>query len=109
VRYVLNSAVITLPGLYEYRLLTVDQARAWLRSGPAVSRVGYQETLGYIRDLLGVDLPLSREASPMKVGDEALVVRLRYRLQDARQKGRVAPEPGDWEIGLLRVLWGGGP
>jgi hypothetical protein len=28
-RYILNSAVITAPGRYEYRLVTPDEARAW--------------------------------------------------------------------------------
>jgi hypothetical protein len=101
VRYVLNSAVITAPGVYAYRRLTVDQARAWLRQGPVVSRVGYPETLAYLRDVLGVTLPLSREATAMAIGDEALVVRLRYRLPDAGLKGRAHPGAADWELGLL--------
>jgi len=47
---------------------------------------------------------LSREASPMEVGDEALVVRLRYRVADPSQKGSVAVGPDVWEYGILRRL-----
>jgi len=100
-RYVLNSAVITGPGRYEYRLVTAREAGEWLAAGPVESRVGYAETLSYIADFFGVDLPLSREATQMIPGDEALVVRLKYRIADPAMKGRVEPAPEDWELGIL--------
>lgn len=55
-RYVLNSAVLTAPGRYEYRLLSPAAARDWLRQGPVVSRVGYEATLAYLRGTFGLGL-----------------------------------------------------
>lgn len=101
-RWLLNSAVITTPGTYVYRLLDREEARAWLLAGGWESRIGYSTTADHIAELCGIRPPLSREASPMQPGDEALVVRLRYRLQDPSSKAGWRPGPGDWEYGLLR-------
>jgi len=103
-RYLLNSAVITSEGVYEYRLVSPTEAREWLRAGGWVSRIGYPQTADHIEKLSGVRPELSREASPMEVGDEALVVRLRYRVADPSQKGSVAIGSQDWEYGILRRL-----
>jgi len=103
-RYLLNSAVITSAGLYEYRLITAEEAAEWIRRGGWESRIGYPQTAEWIERLSGVRPPLSREASPMGAGDEALVVRLRYRVADPGQKGAVSVQEEDWEYGILRRL-----
>jgi len=102
----LNSAVIASGafGRYEYRPMTRDEARAWVLAGPYRSAVGYPETAQYIARHLDVPAPaLSRDASPLAAGDEALVVRLRYRMADPTAKGRpTGARDSDWELGLLR-------
>jgi len=103
-KYLLNSAVITAPGVYEYRLVTPQEAAAWIRAGGWVSRIGYPQTADWIEQLAGVRPELSREASVMEAGDEALVVRLRYRVADPAQKGAVPVQPEDWEYGILKKL-----
>ncbi|MCX7751198.1 MAG: YddF family protein, partial [Candidatus Bipolaricaulota bacterium] len=103
---VLNSAVVTDFGSYSYEPLTIDAVRAWLHAGPVISQVGYQSTADWIESRLGIRLPLSRDARRMQPGDEALVVRLRYRLDDPARKagGGVALTDEDVEIGLLRRI-----
>ena len=44
-RYVLNSAVISHPGHYEYKLLTGLEAEVWLKQGRFTSRVDGSFTL----------------------------------------------------------------
>jgi hypothetical protein len=103
-KYLLNSAVITGPGTYRYRLISHEEARDWIRrnAGAVESRIGYAQTAEYIRRELGFDCPISREAITMNPGDEALVVRLRYRLDDPGLKSQQPTFPPDaWEIGLL--------
>jgi hypothetical protein len=78
-RYVLNSAVIARPGQYEYKLLTELEAEIWLRKGRFFSRVGYRDAARFLEQRFHVHCPLSREPMAMKPGDEALVVRLKYR------------------------------
>lgn len=102
-RYLLNSAVITSPGLYEYRLLTPDQAAEWIRAGGWASRIGYPATADHIEAISGVRPDISRDATAMQPGDEALVVRLKYRVADPARKGTFEPGPDDWEYGILSL------
>lgn len=106
-RYLLNSAVIPAGcyGTYRYRPATVDELRAFLAAGDVESRVGYQETLDQIAAWTGITLPLCTDASPLAPGDEAMVVRLKYRVRHTH-KGRTAAtvQPDDWEIGRLDYL-----
>ena len=101
-RYVLSNAVLTSPGLYRYGLVSVEAARVWIHAGPWQSQVRYLETARHIREVLGVEIRLSRGITRMKPGDEALVVRRNYRPQDPRMK-RTQPQWGaeDWEFALL--------
>lgn len=100
-KYLINSAVITNPGLYRYELVSPAFAAAWVRARGWVSRIGYAETADYIERLSGIRPGISREASPMEPGDEALVVRLKYRVADPARKGSTGPADDDWELGLL--------
>ncbi len=75
-RYILNSAVITAPGVYEYRLITPEEAREWLRQGDWVSTVGYAETAEALATLAGMEIPVNRVIIKMEPGDEALVFRV---------------------------------
>jgi len=101
-RYLLNSAVITAPGDYTYRLVAPEEAAAWLRQGNFISRVGYPATAAHVQALSGIRPELNREGTVMKPGDEALVVRLKYRVQNPGEKAAHRPESDDWEYGILR-------
>ena len=102
-RYLLNSAVITQPGRYTYSLVSANEAAKWIREGGWVSRIGYPATAEHIQALSGILPNVSREATVMKPGDEALVVRLKYRMQDPGQKAVFQPGPEDWEYGILKL------
>ena len=110
-RYVLNSAVITAPGTYEYKRVSPEEAKRWWFSGdPPLSTVGYPETAEALSQLLGVPVQVNRVTIVMEPGDEALVFRLVLppgtpRIQP-HEKGRIAEHvrAGHWELGLLRRL-----
>ncbi|GEM_PF-2599456 len=104
-RYILNSAVITAPGCYDYRLISVDAAKEWLSSSGWKSTIGYQETADALRQVTGIEIPVDRMQITMNTGDEALVFRLTTRI-NADDKGKIGI---DWikensEIGLLRKV-----
>jgi hypothetical protein len=102
-RYVLNSAVISHPGHYEYKLLTGLEAEVWLKRGGFASRVGYKAAAQFLDDRFNVHCPLSREPIAMQPGDEGLVVRLKFRLPDDQAlKVPLKHQNEDWEIGLLK-------
>ena len=109
-RYILNSAVITAPGFYRYRLIELDEAQEWARQGPFVSTVGYEQTAVALSELLGINVPVNRVTVRMEPGDEALVFRLVFppgtpRI-DPRDKGALSAHmlAGHFELGLLRRI-----
>ena len=110
-RYLLNSAVITAPGEYTYRLVTPEVARAWYGVGePPISTIGYEETAEALGQLLGVPVAVDRRTITMAEGDEALVFRLvcppgspRIDPKDKGALGR-AVLAGHYELGLLKRL-----
>ncbi len=108
-KYSLNSAVITTPGVYEYRLITPRQAREWY-SADVISTIGYEETASALSLLLGHPVAVNRITIKMNVGDEALVFRLVLppgspRI-DPKDKGQIMQHvnAGHWELGLLRKI-----
>lgn len=109
-RYLLNSAVITSPGLYSYTLITPEQAKRWWGEGKPVSAIGYAETAIALSQLLNVDVEVNRITITMQKGDEALVFRLvlppgSSRI-DPKDKGQIEGhvKAGHWELGLLKRI-----
>ena len=104
-RYLLNSAVVTAEGVYTYRRITLAEAVGWLRAGDWVSRIGYPQNAAVIERLCGRHCPVSREPVTMAPGDEALIMRLPYRVSDPATKGAAVDVPDDaWEWGLMRAV-----
>ena len=108
-KYLLNSAVITAPGVYEYYIITPDQARAWY-THDVVSTIGYEETASALSILLDRPVATNRVAIKMNKGDVALVFRLVLppgspRI-DPKDKGQIMQHvsAGHWELGLLRKI-----
>lgn len=99
-KLIMNSAMMPQPGHYSYRIISQEDASAWLKANPAAqSFVGYQQTADHIEQISGVKIAVSRKATKFDPGDEALVVRLAYRV-DPTRKGE--PMPEEWEYGLVR-------
>jgi len=106
-RYILNSAVITTPGRYQYELISTEKSIQWLQNGSFLSTIGYQETADALSALTGIQIDVNRKSIRMKTGDQALVFRLTARLNDPSLKGMISDK--EWlltntEIGLLYKL-----
>ncbi len=109
-KYLMNSAVITSPGIYSYRLVSVEEAKKWAEFGSVYSTVGYEETAEALSKILGKEVPLNRKTIVMKKGEEALVFRLvlppRHPRLNPRDKGKISDvvNKGYWELGILTKL-----
>jgi hypothetical protein len=90
--YVLNSAVITGFGTFKYEPMTVIEARSWLADNDWHSTIGYPETCRFFNRMFGTSIVANREQVKLEIGDEALVFRLRKRLDDIESKGQVGIE-----------------
>lgn len=105
-KFVMNSAIMTSDGVFRRTSLSREGAASLLRKwgSEVVSAVGYQATADHIYEISGVRLEVSRGSVEMQPGDQALVVKLRQRVQDPAQKGTNVPGPDDWEYILVDDL-----
>ncbi|MDW7973551.1 MAG: DUF1874 domain-containing protein [Thermodesulfovibrio sp.] len=88
-KYILNSAVITSPGIYSYEIIDIEKTKIWLKDGDILNTIGYEETIKAFNELFGTNLVLNRKMVKMETGDEALVFRLTCRLDDVNLKGNL--------------------
>ena len=103
-KYILNSAVITNPGTYEYYRIEIKEAAFWIVAYKWQSCIGYQETADALRVLTGQEIPVNRRQIKMEVGDEALIFRLTKRVSDPENKGKMSIDfvLDNHEVGILR-------
>jgi len=101
--YILNSAVITTPGNYQYRLISVEEMKKWLSENQWISTIGYQQTCDAIQALTNIPIPLNRVQIKMDNGDTALIFRLTCRLDNPELKGKLSQEfvMKNFEAGIL--------
>lgn len=102
--YLLNSPVLTSYGEWVFEgPVGVERAREVIRDG-FVSAIGHQATVEFLRNLLGMEVPLNRVRVQMKPGDRALVVRVLDRIPEGKvlsadEMGRIP-----YELGVLTRL-----
>jgi hypothetical protein len=102
--YIINSAMIPGDGIYNYKRLDMIQFRNEIRKrqDDLISCIGYADTAVAIEDFTGVEIEVNRGKFSMNEGDEALVIKLKYRVPNPNQKGKFKPELEDYEFGLLK-------
>jgi hypothetical protein len=101
--YILNSAILTSPGLYSYRPVGLEEAKALLAEG-FTSAIGHPATAQFMSSVLGVQIPQNRIAVEMKEGDRALVFRVLTRLPEGRVLGEEELKATPYELGVLAHL-----
>lgn len=94
----MNSAMMPQEGNYSMRQISADEFAEILRTEPFESYIGYPDNLKIIKELSGVDVPLSREQTRLAPGDEMLVMRLKYRITNPADKGKFTPTVDDFEF-----------
>lgn len=108
--YILNSAVITTPGKYSYRLIDKEYAIELLSNNKWVSTIGYESTAETMSELVGMKISKNRVTIKMETGDIAIVFRIvlpegseRIDPKDKGQLNKII-DRGWWELGLLEKL-----
>lgn len=105
----MNAAVMPQPGVYHVRRISEDEFVEWLHSVRWQSFIGYEATATHIKQIAGLHVPLSRDQVQLRDGDQMLVARLRYRLQDTRAKADKDFAPGRDDYEYLLVTYGASP
>ena len=102
----LNTSIITAYGSYEYKPITLDDARALVRefrhSGKIIeSAVGHQSTADLLGVLLDLQVPVNRMEVKQSLDDIALVFKLGRRAPEGKILDRDEIESIGYEFGLL--------
>jgi hypothetical protein len=117
----INAAMVPNEGTFMYAKIDRNRAADWLhtRQGNWTSYIGYEQTRRHVVDVMHKmtcdpavkqcdckvwPVKMSREKCEMRPGDQALVCKLRYRLDNPATKGE--PQEEDWEYGLLTMEHG---
>lgn len=99
--YLLNSAVLTEFGEYEYSRISVEDARKILENG-FVSAVGHKSIAEFISNILGVKARFSRIEIRMLPGDIAVVYKIAVRLPNPNAELKLEDlEKIPYDIGVL--------
>lgn len=75
---ILNTSILTDFGSYDYKEISLQEARKMIRKGFS-SAVGHQSTCDVLNPLLRANVPMNRIFYKQEVGDVALVFKLNGR------------------------------
>ena len=82
---ILNTSIVTAPGDYEVRSVTLDEARRLVAEAPAVlSAVGHDATAAVLTEMLGRPVQVNRIQFEQQPGQQALVLKLRGRIPEGQ-------------------------
>lgn len=104
-KLIINAAMVPNAGTFRYQRITSLKAAAWLviYGHRAVSYVECSQTAAHLEALCSyLQVVINRTKTTMCPGDEALVCKLAYRVENPATKGQ--PQPEDWEYGLLEMI-----
>lgn len=99
----LTTSVLTAFGRYDYRPVSLDEARA-LAAGGVHSTIGHQATADWLAELLGVPVPVQRIQYAQQPGERALVFKLAQRLPEGEVLNREQLEARGYTLGVLERL-----
>lgn len=106
-RLVLNCPILTAYGVFEFRKVTVEEARKFVQTD-FVSGIGHETAARFLTDVLGVPVQMNRVTTKMAPGDEALVLRIVNRLPEGKvsltldEQNAMFAE-GGIEFGVMRL------
>ncbi len=96
--YILDSPILTSYGLYEYRPISIEEAREIVRrrSREIISAVGHKATADLLSRLFGFEIEVCRKKIEMEAGDQALVFQVLERLPEGTELQRIP-----YRLGIL--------
>jgi len=76
----LNTTIATTDGTYVLKTITLDEAKNLVQCNENLdSAIGHQSTADVMTVLLGVTIPVNRQQFAQKIGQQALVFKLKGR------------------------------
>ncbi|MCZ2459990.1 MAG: YddF family protein [Chitinophagales bacterium] len=100
----LNTSIVTCYGTYEYKYLTLEDAKKIIQND-FVSYIGHQSTCNILSNLLQVEIPMNRNQYKQHVGDEALIFQLKKRIKEGQVLSSIDQiEAIGYKFGLLKRI-----
>lgn len=101
----LNAAILTAYGTFDYKLVTLEEAKQTVREADAVqSAIGHSSTAEILSELLEFPIDKNRFEYKQETGETALIFRLKQRPPEGRILNREEVEAIGYEFGILRRL-----
>lgn len=100
----LNTSIATVDGVYELETITLDQALEIIDGANLDSAIGHDATAQIMTELLGVNVPVSRQMFSQQAGQRAIVFKLHGRLQEGKILDRQDVEAMGYDLKLLTRL-----
>lgn len=98
---ILNTSIVTSYGSFEYKPITLDQARDVVSTQGFDSAIGHASTAEIVSSLLGIQCPVNRVQYAQEEGDRALVFKLNGRAPEGVILSRKEIEAIGYSWGLL--------
>ena len=100
---ILNTSILTSFGSFNYESLTLEESKALVSEG-FESAVGHQSACDILSSLLGKEVKMNRVQYSQKVGDIALVFKLKGRAEEGKILTVAEIEAIGYEFGKLTRL-----
>lgn len=99
----LNAAILTDYGTFDYKLITLEEAKRVARAAVEVqSAIGHSSTAEILAELLEFPVDKNRFEYKQETGETALIFRLKQRPPEGRILSREEIEEIGYEFGVLR-------
>jgi len=107
-KYVMNSPVLTSYGTFRFKKVNLEEAKSFVKSGEFISSIGHKATSELLTLLLETEIPMNRITIEMKPGDQALITKLKIRLEEGKVLSLTELielyEKGQIEFGILEMI-----
>jgi hypothetical protein len=100
----LNTGILTNYGTFEFEQITLRQAIELVKENESQSAIGHTATAEVLSNLLEIEVETNRIEYVQKIGEVALIFKLKARIPEGKILNQSEIEEIGYEFGILRRL-----
>ena len=101
---ILNTSILTVYGTFKFASTTLEEAKKLVLEYEIQSAIGHQSTADILTELLGIEIEVNRMKFLQKIGESALIFKLRSRPPEGKILTCAEIEEIGYDFGILRRL-----